>query len=108
MLASALIALASLPVAHAQFKHPGCLSTKADLDRMREKVAAGEQPWKASWDMLVKNTNNFVKDSPGVQSPIKAGGGGGENYIRMARDCASVAMNSDQAEFSAGPSLQRC
>ena len=74
----------------AIFTHPGCLSTKEDLARMKQKVAAGEQPWKGSWDKLVKNTDGFVNDGPGVQSPIKAGGGGGENYIRMARDCAKV------------------
>ncbi len=89
MLAGALVALAFLPVAHAGFKHPGCLSTEADLIRMKEKVAAGEEPWKSSWDKLVKNTDNFVNNGPGVQSPIKAGGGG-ENYIRLARDCAKV------------------
>lgn len=76
--------------AQAEFKHPGCLSTQADLDRMKAKVTAGEEPWKGSWDKLVKNTDNFVKNDPGVQSPIKAGGGGGENYIRLARDCAKI------------------
>lgn len=57
---------------------------------MKVKIAAGEQPWKGSWDKLVKNTDSFLDDSPGVQSPIKAGGRGGENYIRMARDCAKI------------------
>jgi hypothetical protein len=90
MFASAVVALTSLPAVHAQFKHPGCLSTKEDLVRMKEKVAEGEQPWKASWDKLVSNTDSFVNDTSGVQSPIKAGGGGGENYIRMARDCAKI------------------
>src|SRR5207248_3717160 len=27
------------------FVHPGCLSTQADLDRMKAKVAAAAQPW---------------------------------------------------------------
>jgi hypothetical protein len=31
----------------APFSHPGLLHGRADLDRIRRKVAAGEQPWKA-------------------------------------------------------------
>lgn len=74
--------------ARARFTHPGCLSTAADLERMADKVASDEEPWKASWDILVKNTHGFLDHQPETQSPIKAGGGGGENYIRLARDCA--------------------
>lgn len=73
------------------FVHPGCLSTEADLQRMARKVSAGEQPWKASWDILVRNTDGFLDDGPGVQAQINAGRGGGpENYMRLARDCAKA------------------
>lgn len=89
LIVSAFVAAASITTTSARFKHPGCLSTKADLQRMAAKVAAGEQPWKASWDKLVGNTDGFLDDPPGVQSPIRAGGGG-ENYIRLARDCAKI------------------
>ncbi|MBB5353457.1 hypothetical protein HNR46_003718 [Haloferula luteola] len=83
-----VIASLTLAVASARFIHPGCLSTEADLQRMAAKVAAGEDPWKSSWDILVKNTDGFLNHPPETQSPIKAGGGRGENYIRLARDCA--------------------
>lgn len=79
-----LLAAAS---ADSLFTHPGCLSTRQDLDRMREKVAAGEQPWTGSWEILVRNTDGFMDDAPGVRPQIKAGGGG-ENFILLARDCA--------------------
>jgi len=72
------------------FVHPGCLSTGPDLDRMAKKVAADEQPWKGSWDLLVKNTDRFLSDSPGVQPTITAGGKSGENFMRLARDCAKA------------------
>ncbi|MES2982015.1 MAG: alginate lyase family protein [Verrucomicrobiota bacterium] len=84
------VLFSSLASAQQPFTHPGCLSTQADLNRMKEKVVAGQQPWKGSWDKLVKNTDNFVDDGSSVQSQIKAGGGGGENYIRLARDCAKT------------------
>lgn len=84
---AALLAIASV---HAtDFTHPGCLSTQADLDRMAAKVAAGEEPWKASWDRLVGNTGGFMDDAPEVQETMRAGGDG-ENFIRLARDCAKT------------------
>ena len=70
--------------------HPGCLSTQADLDRMREKVAAGEQPWKGSWDILVSNTNYFLDDSPLAVSTVCVGSGCSDNYMNLARDAAKA------------------
>lgn len=89
--ACAVTALASVSPAAARFTHPGCLSTQEDLDRMAAKIAAGEQPWKGSWDILARNTDGFLDDSPGVQPTINAGrGGGGENFMRLARDAAKA------------------
>ena len=61
-------------MAQAALVHPGCLSTQADLDRMAAKVAAGEQPWKGSWDILVGNEGwynigPYAVDTVYVDSP---------------------------------------
>jgi hypothetical protein len=34
------------------FVHPGLLHTRADLDRIRQEVAAGEEPWKSGFEPL--------------------------------------------------------
>ncbi len=33
--------------------HPGLLHTQADLQRMRDKVAANQQPWVGSWNLML-------------------------------------------------------
>jgi parallel beta-helix repeat protein len=35
------------------FVHPGILQTLQDLEFMKQKVAAGEQPWKQAWENLL-------------------------------------------------------
>jgi hypothetical protein len=34
------------------FAHPGLLHAQADLDRIKQRVAAGQEPWKAGFDKL--------------------------------------------------------
>src|SRR5687768_16130548 len=73
------------------FVHPGCLSTAADLGRMREKVAASAEPWKASWDRLVANSHAELTYSPNPQATICAGGVcEAENYMTLAHDAAAA------------------
>src|ERR1700759_2641815 len=41
------------PSAHP-FVHPGIMQTRKDLEFMKAKVAAGEEPWKTAWDNLLR------------------------------------------------------
>lgn len=34
------------------FAHPGILHSRAELDFVKSKVAAGDAPWKAAWEGL--------------------------------------------------------
>lgn len=73
------------------FTHPGCLSTQADLDRMKAKVAAGVHPWKGSWDRLVANSHAQLNYRPNPQEAICAGGVcTRETYMTMAHDTAAA------------------
>ena len=74
------------PSAKAQFVHPGALSTQADLDRMTAKVAAGAQPWKGSWDILVGNEGFYMGGPFAVPIVFVDSGNGGNTYMNLARD----------------------
>jgi len=50
---------ASLP-ADKPFVHPGLLHTQDDLDLIRKKVAAGEEPWKSGFEKLKINWQSLA------------------------------------------------
>ncbi len=37
--------------AHRAIVHPGILQTRADLEFMKARIKAGEEPWKSAWDL---------------------------------------------------------
>lgn len=73
------------------FVHPGCLSTLADLLRMKAKVQTGAQPWAAGYSALANNSysaNNYVAYPH--PNPCRGGAcssmGYSEDYLTMCRD----------------------
>lgn len=63
------------------FVHPGLLHTEADFSRMREKVAAGAQPWLDGWNALTGSSRTRY----GTPAPdtVVVRGGDGENFRNM-------------------------
>ncbi len=79
------------------FRHPGVLHTQAEIDRMRAKVSAGAQPWKAGWDRLVESSFAQSTYKPNPQKEVCAGTGGcpnGESFMPLARDAAAAYQNA--------------
>lgn len=52
LLACALAGQSHALPGNPAFIHPGLLQTGEELEFMREKVKAGEEPWKTAWDRL--------------------------------------------------------
>ena len=74
---------------HAPFVHPGALHTQADLDRMKAKVAAGEQPWTQSYDTLA-NSSWAQTWWPPYDVDYIVRGGSGNNYTRSQQDGQAI------------------
>jgi concanavalin A-like lectin/glucanase superfamily protein/alginate lyase len=70
------------------FVHPGALHTKADFERMAKKVAAHEQPWAASWDLLAKSPHGLSSPVRPVVQVIR--GVPGNNYTQAQMDAATL------------------
>ena len=67
------------------FTHPGLMHTEADFARMREKIAAGAQPWVAGWNALTSSGRASVSASPNPLETVVRGGDG-ENFRTMVED----------------------
>jgi hypothetical protein len=72
---------------------PGMLHTEADFTRMREKVNAGAQPWKGSWDLLVTRRNSQSNWGPRPVATVIRGGTGG-NVALLYNDVHAAYQNA--------------
>ncbi|MFL9859499.1 alginate lyase family protein [Paraburkholderia madseniana] len=74
------------------FVHPGLLHTRQDFDRMRIKVAHGDQPWFAGWQKLIANRHASLNWKPNPQVIVYRGADGHhvENYAALFNDAAAA------------------
>jgi hypothetical protein len=74
------------------FVHPGLLHTQKDFDRMRVKVAHGDEPWLAGWRKLIANRHASLNWKPNPQAIVYRGANGhhAENYVALFNDSAAA------------------
>jgi hypothetical protein len=73
--------------------HPGMLHTEADFTRMAQKVAANEQPWKGSYDLLVASANSQSTWGPRAVGTINRGTSP-DNCALLYNDAAAAYQNA--------------
>lgn len=75
------------PVAAARtgFVHPGLLNTAESLERMRTRVAAGEQPWLSGWNALRADGYSSLTQAPRPLEEVTRPGNFAQMYIDMQR-----------------------
>ncbi|MBN1815721.1 MAG: glycosyl hydrolase 53 family protein [Sedimentisphaerales bacterium] len=54
----------SVSVKSTPFVHPGILHSRKDLDRMRDMVRQGNQPWKSGYEILAKHPQSQLGYQP--------------------------------------------
>ena len=63
----------SIVLSFGQFVHPGGFSTQSDLDFIKQKVNAGEQPWKGAFDQLKNGQWGKMSYTHKAYSHVKCG-----------------------------------
>jgi len=72
------------------FVHPGLLHSAEDFERMITKVAAGAQPWKSGWDVLLANPHSSLNWTPNPAPVVYRGTGSPQNYAQLYNDIAAA------------------
>ncbi len=81
--------MTALPDTAMAFAHPGTLHTQEDLDRMKAKVEAEEEPWLSGYEMLLSSPyNNLGWPAYDVEYIVR--GDSGNNYTRSQQDAQLI------------------
>jgi hypothetical protein len=79
---------------HRPIVHLGILQTRADLEFMKAKVKAGEEPWKSAWDRLQKEPNSALDFKPEPFAHIIRGAYGAGQVGSAELSASANATNS--------------
>ena len=77
------------PAPYAPFTHPGTLHTTADLQRIRDKLAANAEPWASSFTILA-NSPWAQTWWPAYDIDYIVRGSTGNNYTRSQQDAQAI------------------
>lgn len=87
-------ALAAAPGGNRQIVHPGILQTRADLEFMKARIEAGEEPWKSAWKMWLGGAGSSLDFKPKPFVHVTRGAyAAGELGSRELSESASVVNN---------------
>ncbi len=83
---------------HRAIVHPGILQTKADLDFMKGKILAGEDPWKSAWDRWMAEPVSLLEFKPQPSAHIVRGafGAGQKGGAELMTSAAAVSSHISQ------------
>ena len=83
----------ALHAGHGAIVHPGVMQTRADLEFMKAKIKAGEEPWKSAWDLWLASPLASLDFTPKpfahvIRGAYDAGDEGGRE-IQESADAAN-------------------
>src|SRR6185369_16878952 len=63
----------AVPAAAQAFRHPGVLVSKEQLDFVKAKIAAGEEPWKSAFAKLKSSSYASLSMTPKPRASVDCG-----------------------------------
>ncbi len=82
------------PQAHRPIVHPGILQTRTDLEFMKAKIKAGEEPWTSAWQIWLDSPVGSLDFTPTPFAHVIRGAyAAGEKGGRELSESASAAEN---------------
>ncbi|HEX9047018.1 MAG TPA: hypothetical protein VF988_08315, partial [Verrucomicrobiae bacterium] len=79
----------NLDNSYGPFVHPGCMSTLADLQRIRAKVQANLEPWASAYAVLTNNWHSSASYNANPYDYVRRGGAN-QNYTAIMNDAAAA------------------
>lgn len=99
---SAALCVAGNLAAVQPFVHPGGLHTRADLERMRTNVLAGNHPWIDDWQQLLRDPQAQSNWKPAAQANL------GVSRQRADRDAHAAYLNALRWAISGDTNNAEC
>jgi hypothetical protein len=94
ILCAVALALVSIEAraAGAPFVHPGLMHSQADLALVRQKLAAGEEPWTSAWKRLRSDPIAGLRYTPKPMAHVSAAPYGKDDVgaSQMMRDASAA------------------
>ena len=97
-----------LPVsvsAQRVFNHPGGILSQADLDRIKQHVEAGDEPWKSCWAAFQQD--DCAKSTYTAKASTELGGSNG-NRQRAAQDAYAAMLNAIEWHITGKTAYATC
>ena len=91
LLALCRVLVLAAPLSRSTFVHPGLLHNANDLARVRQHVAAGDEPWMTGWYKLTNNSLSQLGYQPSPVTGLCRGSKAGctENFSNAFTDYAA-------------------
>ena len=107
LLASAAVVAGPIPTAHAAngFIHPGVLVSRAQLDFVKGRVAAGAQPWASAYSQMTASRYASLSRTPAPRAVVECGPFSNPNFgCTDEREDAIAAYTDALAWYISGNS----
>jgi len=109
LLIALMFSVAGASGASAPFVHPGLLHSQAELEFVRQKITAGEEPWATAWKNLRASPSATLDYTPAPRAEVVRGPYNNPNIgsSELSRDSAAAYTHALQWCLTGDPAHAR-